>query len=58
MIPAYLESLISEDQLAHCDLMLYNISPSIAVPHTYPMLDPTADVCDLQTLGEYRYTEK
>lgn len=44
MIPSYLESVMCEGQMQHADLILYPISPSSAIPASYPMLDPSPDV--------------
>lgn len=39
MIPMYLEEFFSTGEMPYADLIVYPISPSIAIPHTYPLLD-------------------
>ena len=36
------DEMMQSDQ--SCDMVLYPISPSIALPTTYPMLDPDSEV--------------
>lgn len=43
MLPLVTEQMIA-DQLRYADLVLYPISPSTAIPATYPMLDTDPSV--------------
>ena len=40
MVPSYLESVLASGDMPNADLVLYSISPSHAIPASYPMLDP------------------
>ena len=44
MVPSYIESVLAEGQMSYADLVMYPISPSHAIPASYPMLDPSPDV--------------
>lgn len=43
MIPPMIEEMLRRDA-PHADVVMYTISPTTAVPATYPMLDPDLDV--------------
>ncbi len=38
-MPIIIEKAI-KDKANHCDLVLYQISPTTAIPATYPLIDP------------------
>lgn len=48
MLPCYIEEQIRYKNIAFCDLVIYQISPSTACPATFPMLDPATDQYDPQ----------
>eukprot|EP00596_Hydrurales_sp_CCMP1899_P006914 CAMPEP_0119038428 /NCGR_PEP_ID=MMETSP1177-20130426/7369_1 /TAXON_ID=2985 /ORGANISM="Ochromonas sp, Strain CCMP1899" /LENGTH=400 /DNA_ID=CAMNT_0007001023 /DNA_START=526 /DNA_END=1728 /DNA_ORIENTATION=- len=52
MIPTFLESSMLEGKMPFNDLMIYPISPSNAMPHTYPMLDSDPEIYDYKAEGE------
>jgi hypothetical protein len=52
MVPTLFESSIFEGEMQYADLMMYPISPTHALPHTYPMLDADPDNIDDEAAGE------
>ena len=40
MIPPLLEESLQRNETPHADIVMYTISPTTALPATYPMLDP------------------
>jgi hypothetical protein len=50
-IPSFLEGQIEDDAISYCDLMIYQISPTTAVPATYPMLDASGAQWDDGLVG-------
>jgi hypothetical protein len=52
MVPSLFESNILEGEMPYADLMTYPISPTHAMPHTYPMLDADPENIDDEMEGE------
>lgn len=51
-MPFTVEDLYMKN-IEHADIVAYPISPSIAYPSTYPMLDPNAEDCDMPDICEW-----
>ena len=49
MIPPMIEEMLRRAPAPHADVVMYTISPTTAVPATYPMLDPDLDMELLET---------
>ena len=47
MLPALMESSITDGELLFADLIIYPICPTHAQPHTYPMLDSDPEIFDV-----------
>jgi hypothetical protein len=52
MSPSFVETTMSEGGMPHADLMIYPISPTNAIPHTYPLLDPDPENYDAVAEGD------
>ena len=52
MVPTLFEANILEGEISYADLVLYPISPTHAMPHTYPMLDADPDMVDDEMEGD------
>jgi hypothetical protein len=50
MIPSSIEDYLKKD-LKFADLVVYPLSPTIAIPSTWPMLDPDPDIYDQEAAG-------
>ena len=48
MVPALLETSITDGEMLFADLIIYPISPTHAQPHTYPMLDSDPEIYDVR----------
>jgi hypothetical protein len=49
MVPSAMEHHLQQSQ--HADIFIYPISPTIAFPSTWPMLDPDKEVYDASAAG-------
>lgn len=50
MLPPLIEDSLTEGKAPHGDIVMYAISPTTALPATYPMLDPNPDDYDLAAI--------
>jgi len=50
--PSNFEEDLAQHNSAFADLVIYPVSPTIGIPTTYPMLDPSPDKFDISLIGE------